>query len=275
MFVEVKGKVKEEIGEREETKKYYLHSEKGAGPNIPVIPIVLLTRKLSLPTHFTDKPPNGAYACLGLISLFELEKFWQKIHSFSTYSFTLPTENLLAKCLGDISRNIPKQILDFHSGNYRGFAKGNLNCKRGKGIGNFIATLARFPKENEITPVVVHVDGGVWHRNFNNERSLNSKWNVKNGFIIERFGVFSFIFQMKPIFNEENNVIGFEHVFKKMKLFGFIPVPSLIAVDPSGKCFAIQKDDQKMDKKSWFVEVNIQIPLIGKLASYSGIMSIV
>ncbi|KAG2382034.1 hypothetical protein C9374_005826 [Naegleria lovaniensis] len=198
---------------------------------------------------------------------------------------------------------LPEYFMKFHTGQhvehhnyYRPLiARGHLVVTHGNNWFNrLLAKIGGLPKENlkgaEVT-VTVDEEQGVWKRKFDG-REMNSKWEIwksrnesDESYVVESFGPFAFGFKLNPIYGklteeidqnatsnksdeiqqQEQHIIGFEHSFRKMWFFN-VPVPAMLALDPSGKSVCV-------NSRSWYVEVNISNPLIGTICSYKGIMT--
>ncbi|EFC48711.1 predicted protein [Naegleria gruberi] len=185
----------------------------------------------------------------------------------------------------EVIEKLPPYFVDFHRGiandPEKSIATGSLQVIRGETfISQLFATLGGLPKENEGAQVIVKIEDNYWKRTFDGE-ALTSKWSIKDDLVIESFGIFSFGFKLVPIYrndlegyeNAPYEIVGFEHQFKKMYLFGFIPLPRLLSIDPSGHSICVF-DKNSRPTNSWYVEVNIKNPIIGHLCSYIGVMSI-
>jgi hypothetical protein len=261
MKVTIKGQDKSGVNQ---TADWYLIAV-GDGPNNPVLPAIILANKLA---HNKNEVVPGAYPCLGTVKYEELDQMWRTMN-YATYTHLIKDGESLGYFdygLGELGKQLPEHIYKYHTTG--GLAKGNFKVTRGKFLGNLCATLGGLPKANESAEVIVDTRDNVWHRTFDG-KPLISKWDTKSGLVLERFGIFSFGFQFAPVFDKKHNIIGFKHVFKKMWLFNMIPLPRFLAIDPSGSTICVDGS-----KDSWHVEVNITNPIIGKLAKYEGIISV-
>eukprot|EP00698_Gefionella_okellyi_P000707 TRINITY_DN10628_c0_g1_i1.p2 TRINITY_DN10628_c0_g1~~TRINITY_DN10628_c0_g1_i1.p2 ORF type:complete len:136 (-),score=28.07 TRINITY_DN10628_c0_g1_i1:47-454(-) len=126
----------------------------------------------------------------------------------------------------------------------------------------------------------------MWHRVFNG-KPLDSFWCTRKGLAIEHFGVFSFGFYLRPCVRKGQP--GFEHIFRKMWVFG-IPVPNWLAVRPDGVSVALPppkraiqygqksssnsssgvQQQQEEVEGGWFVSVHVSHPSFGTLMRYEG-----
>ena len=175
-----------------------------------------------------------------------------------------------------IISQLPDYFVKFHQGDATRQtvieASGYLKVTRGSFIGNLLATIGGLPKACEKAHVTAQSIGHGWNRNFDG-KELNSKWSIRNGMVVESFGIFNFGFDFIPIYRNNDPTsqpIGFEHRFRKMWIFGVVPIPKLLALDPSGTSVCLVEGQPP---KSWHVEVNITNPIVGHICSYSGIMS--
>jgi len=156
--------------------------------------------------------------------------------------------------------DLPRGVVKFHV--IGGRAIGRMKVTRGsKIIQKWLATLGGLPRDNPSATVDVTVRNNEWFRQFDGKH-LKSKWSLKNGLVLEDFGLFQFGFHLKP-FTKSGVTKGFHHVTKRMYILG-IPIPRFLGLVADGITRVSESGD------GWFVDVEVSSPIFGLLVSYQG-----
>lgn len=166
----------------------------GDGPEIPAMPVPLLIEKLA-----GNELPAGAFDAGTLLRLQDFAG------SFDALAITREVRErrcdplLYRRVLGDAFNELPASVRAMHSVYREGWACGRATVTRGRNpFAHLIATIIGFPCEGEHD---LHVgfsvaDGSeTWTRTFS-DRSFRSRLSFCGGRLAERFGPFSFIFDL-------------------------------------------------------------------------------
>lgn len=208
-------------------------------------------------------------------------------------SFASRVDPFLSALPQECHCRIPKPMLDFHTTG--GYCTGRLVRERGAHpLANLVATLGRLPPPTPPgeRPSVVTVRSEVrddtgdvhWHRFFPPSTDLESRWtwSGERQLAVDSFtylGIRDFAafgFRLDPVSAEEfwrergderateaNTYMGFRHITEAAWIMG-IPIPLSLALIADGTSVP------HSDGNGWYVEVEVQHSVLGKVVSYIG-----
>ncbi|KNC53875.1 uncharacterized protein AMSG_12292 [Thecamonas trahens ATCC 50062] len=178
---------------------------------------------------------------------------------------------------------MPPALRAFHDTG--GKVRGALTVTRNKAmLNNLVTTLGMLPKDSggEAVAVEVTSENGLWHRKFFSGppskpgkimSQLKSVWslmprsafNGASGVVFESFygGLMKMAFHVSPL--GDRGADGFRHTTKGMfLLWGLVRIPFPLMLRGDGYSLA------HPDGRGWYVKVDIDAPIIGRLVSYEG-----
>ena len=253
MKVSVLGTAHEGVYERRE---WDLIADDGQGPNIPTLPVSILLNKI-----LDDEVKSGARACLGEISMDELDQALVKIGG-KTQIHKSSVKTIFNQTLGQSFDMLPKPIKALHTSLDRHIYEGEANIKGPTGfLGRTASFLVGFPQTSSEVPVRVTITSDekseVWLREFDG-KPFRSHLSLDNeGFVQERFGPLSIRLGLE--------VAGDKLLYPVVrgKLFGFIPFPMFLLPQSISH--------EEVDDKGRFVfDVLLKFRFGGRIAHYQG-----
>lgn len=236
-------------------------AEGGDGPFIPVTPAAALARKLERGASI-----RGAMPCVGLLTLAEIEAEWQRAGLRVAAGWGEDggdlRPSLYRRALGPAYDRQSRAGQVLHDAG-RSHWKGRCSVAGGQTtMARFLAWLFQLPAATDDAPVVVEfapVGGGeVWTRRIG-QRVMRSRQFIglrkPSGWIVERFGVFDFDVELRV---EEGEL---ELVMRGMRCCG-LPLPRALwpGVDAT----------EREEKGRFQFDVQISLPLVGRLVRYQG-----
>ncbi len=172
-----------------------------------------------------------------------------------------PTKSLYHSVLGEGFDTLPPILRGFHASLIGGEAKGTFSIAEGEGVLRHLAArLMRLPPSSEQVPVHLRVEvkgeQEYWVRRFGTQVLTTTQWS-HGGLLIERAGILCFGFHLAPC--EE----GFRFEFRKCWLLGVL-LPSVFAPKVNAEVWGTEA--------GWWVQVKVEVPLLGLLTQYDGEM---
>ena len=240
--------------------EWSLVAEGGDGPFIPTLPALAVLRALAAGRAF----PPGARACVGVLTLHEIEAEFAGRRITSRWEITRPGPSLYQRVLGPRFKGLPGPVQRMHSPGWglraRGLAQVDGPDTR---IARGVAALFRFPPASASVEVTVAITPEAgrerWERRFGTSgfASVLSA-AARPGRLRERFGPFSFELELLV---DRGGVTGMPLRGWRM---GGLPLPRVLGprstasegVDAAGRfCF----------------DVELRLPLgMGRLVRYRG-----
>jgi hypothetical protein len=259
MFVSVKGIARD--GEAIE-RSWHLLAEGEAGPFIPSMACEVLIRRMLDGRLAT----SGARAATEDIELSDYEAIFARREidcgrrETSPATSTLP---LYQRLLGDAWFTLPEPVRTMHDLRSELVAEGMADVARGNNVfARLIGSLFGFPPAGHDVPVKVHFrpQNGreVWERSFASSR-FRSVHEAGTGrfdrLLRERFGPFAFGLAL---------VVDQSRMRLVVRRWTFLGVPLPLALAPRGESY------EHADGGRFNFHVEIDLPLIGRLAAYRG-----
>jgi len=239
--------------------QWKLIAEKGAGPNVPILPALALVRAL-----LKGEVTSGAGPAVGILPLdaIEAEMPSPSLRTSRSSSVNDHGASLFAEACGaDAYRTLTRPLRAFHDNDgvpvWAG--KANIDVSR-----NLLARCVRFafgfPPAGRDVPITVSVDRRAgqetWTRNFAGQRFTSRLTHESGNVVSERFGPFKILLAIKALDERiEMPVIGWR--------LGPIALPRALAPKSDTREFVDERG------RFWF-DVAIGLPLIGQLAHYRG-----
>lgn len=241
---------------RQTRARWLLIAEKGAGPDVPVLPAVALTRSLLR----GGERAGAEIAALPLASI-EAEMSPPSLTTSRTIQYADP-DCLIASASGSASyRRLPHAVRAFHDQDAPPVWTGKADIDAATSLaGRLVRVSAGFPASARGADVTVTVDRGggeeIWQRNFAGSR-FASRLRYEGGTVIsERFGPFDIRLGLSTERGEVRMpVVGWR--------IGPVRLPLFLA--PTS-------DTREFEGEDWrfHFDVRIGLPLIGLLAHYRG-----
>ena len=237
-----------------------LVAEAGDGPFVPTLATLAVLRALA--DGRIARP--GASACVGVLSLQEIEAEFAPHRIHSTINIQHSSRSVYECVLGDLFGQLPEPLRAMHCLNGKLIARGMAQVDGAdRLIGRFIAAIFRFPSAGKGVPVTVEITPSPgqekWVREFGGRRfgSVLSATVIPNC-LMERFGLFRFILDL-PV--GPQGVLGMP--VRAWRL-GLLPLPQWLAP------VSIVTED--VDEHGRFrFDVEMRLPLgLGRLVRYRG-----
>jgi len=241
---------------RQTRARWLLIAEKGAGPDVPVLPAVALIRSLLL----GGETAGAEIAALPLAAI-EAEMSPPSLTTSRILQHA-GRDCLIASACGRASYSLlPSAVRAFHDQDAPPVWTGKADIDAASSLaGRVVRTLAGFPASARGADVTVTVDrcGGeeIWQRNFDGSRFASHLRYEGGNVVSERFGAFDILLRLSA----ENGEV-------RMPVAGWrigpIKLPLFLAPTSDTREFA--GDDGR-----FHFDVRIGLPLIGLLARYRG-----
>ncbi len=236
--------------------RWLLIAERNAGPNVPVLPALALTRAL-----LAGAVDTGAGIAIGVLPLAAIEAEMRA--PMLTTSRTIvanENESLFERALGgDAYRTLPPALTNFHDTDGAPVWTGKADITASPGmLSRIVRALFGFPPSGRDVPVIVTVDRGseteTWTRNFAGRRFASQLKPEGGNVVSERFGPFKILLGISAANSEiAMPVVGWR--------LGPIPLPLALAPKSETREFA------DADGRFHF-DVAISLPLAGVIAHY-------
>jgi hypothetical protein len=175
---------------------------------------------------------------------------------------------LYQRLLGPQFDLLPRVLRQFHSRPDGGLAQGSVAVQRGSGfVRHTMATALRLPTAGTLIPlrlqVIPQADGEHWIRHFGDQCLETRQW-CERGLLIEKAGPLLFAFKVTATMTS----LSFEMVQNRVAFpysrFGFPLVVPFLRVS------ALATGDETVGPEEWRIRVEMQMPLLGTLTTYSG-----
>ncbi len=256
MSVQVTGR----NSEGDASKAEWILSAKGsAGPHVPVLACLIMIRRLSR----GENTLIGAHSCAGLLALDEFDEEFAKLN-IDTQS----TESRLPKppfeiALGERYGLLPAVTQSLHKTAPSRLLSGEVTIEGATNpFTKMMAALFRMPPTSSAKPILTSIqlsDKGVesWARYFPGRcmRSQMGNPDPEDQTIDEMFGRFNFTLKLDAY--EE----GIDMRLQSGRAFG-LPLPTF--------CLPIISASERADGDKHLFDVNLSLPLFGRLVHYSG-----
>lgn len=253
MIVEVAGRDAED---RPARARWSMLAKDGKGPFTPTFAALALARRFLA----DETPPPGARACVGWLTLEDFAPDFER-HGFETRIETTLLRSPFETALGDDFAKAPPAVRASHQ-------RGPVARFRGKAriagasspLAALIARLFGMPAAGEAQSVRVtkrlSPEGEVWVRQFGRRRMTSRLRAVGAGLVRESFGLFSFDMRVSA----DDGALSMRVVGWRL---GPLPAPRWLAPRSNAA--------ETMDEEGRFrFDVPIALPLVGRLAHYSG-----
>ncbi len=263
MFVEVTGRTAGNAGCR---RSWHLLAEGDDGPFIPSMAVEAIVRKQLAGMI----PPAGARPAIDALeladyqSIFAIRTIYEGSRDDSEVSSSEPSASLFEHTLGSAWHGLPAQIRVVHSGAPVLRAAGRARVLRGSNPLTWaIGGVFGFPPAADDVAVEVEITAQgqreTWERRFGRARfasELSPGSGLSDRLVHERFGPFSFA--MALVVDDDR----LRYVIRRWSFAG-VSMPRFLG--PYGETF------ETVDEAGRFVfNVDIKLPLLGRLVSYRG-----
>lgn len=255
MFVEAVG--------HDTTSTWHLVAEGDCGPNIPVMGMALMLKKL-----LTKQPVTvGAGSSLSALTLAEFQTMFRRFDMTEgmtekpnqTSSNTSPYQTLL----GAAWHRLPVSVQAMHQPTTSHTVSGEASVTHQRTMfGHIVARVIGFPQATPNTPVRVHFDvhNGVehWQRDFGGQpfSSLQYLGSGKNkGLMVEQFGLLKFGLAV---------LVDDSSLRLKVRRWTCLGVPLPLALAPTTEAKEYEQDGR------FHFDVAIRHPWFGLLVHYRG-----
>lgn len=245
-------------GGRQIWSRWTLIAERGAGPNVPVLPAIALTRAL-----LGDAVEVGADINTRTLKLADIER---EMHppDLRTYRSSLhgADRSLFAQACGDENYGaLPSALRAFHDASGPVVWSGESDVDASGGlVARSIRRVFGFPASGRRIPITVTVDRRgeteIWTRNFAGKRFASRLAREGGNVVSERFGPFRILLGIEAANDEiRMPVVGWR--------LGPLKLPLALAPKSATREFADDAGRFRFD-------VAISLPLVGLVAHYRG-----
>ncbi len=246
-------------------RSWSLIAEGGDGPFVPATPAAALVRKLA----HGQVAERGAMACVGLLSLAEIESEWRQAHLRIAAGWgdggAAFQPSLYRRVLGADYREMSEAGQRLHDGNVAHWA-GRCSVEGASGkLGRILAALFALPPAGDDVPIEVEFiarDGReTWIRRVGGRTMRSLQYiGVRRpaGWIVERFGPLDFDLAV-PVRDGR-----LELVMSGMRFAG-MPLPRF--------CWPSIKAVETEEEGRFRFDVEIGLPWIGRLVRYRGFLT--
>ena len=255
MFVRAQGAAAGQAVER----SWHLLAEGDDGPFIPSMAIEAIIRKLLVGV----RPVSGARSGVRALELADYDLLFAGRNICTGFRQEEPARSLYERILGSAFATLPPKLQELHGSNAPRRWTGVASVRRGRGWpANLIAALVGFPRSQSQVPVTVTFSSqnGVerWTRTFG-DQSFSSVQTCGTGkdqyLLVERFGIASFALALVI---EDGRLL----LIPRQWALAGIPMPSIFL--PTGTSYETVQNGQ------FGFNVEISMPLIGKIVAYKG-----
>lgn len=242
------------------TRKWGVVAPNDIGPNIPIIPGLILIKRLLA----NNPPAPGARHSAGIITLAEYETIFKELGiKSSSFDLNARDQTVFQTHLGTSFNTLPKRVKDLHSLSTSQSYTGRAKVTRGKNpLSWIVAAMLGFPKAGESIPARVDIavsdTDEKWTRRFAKTVMSSRLSNAKGQYapyIAERFGVITVYMTLIP---DEKRL---NYVVKHWSCLG-LPLPKFLC--PRGDVYEFERDGR------FHFHVDMQAPLFGRLVKYEG-----
>lgn len=235
-----------------------LIAKQSAGPNVPVLPALALTRRL-----LSGDYPPGATPASGTLTLSEIEAEMRSLPIETSQSTNVSTSvSLVEMAIGkDAYGALPEPLQAFHSNTGAPVWSGMANVEAGTGLlARIIGRVFGFPPSDRDVPVTVTVDrrGGreTWTRDFGGRRFFSVLAPAGRGQVAEAFGPFRILLKLAS----RDGAILMPVAGWKL---GWFPLPRRLAPRSETREYCGENGRFGFD-------VRISAPFVGLIAHYKG-----
>jgi hypothetical protein len=239
-------------------RTWTLIAEAGDGPNIPIIPAVVMVEKI-----LARGVAPGARPCVGEFTLSEAETAMQSLAT-KTYADEQPAQTLFERALGNGFCRLPAAVRNLHTVFDRRIYEGRATIERGRSfVSTLYAFIAGLPPASTGVPVEVQISrtraGERWIRQFGARRfesHLHRRPNDEINIVWERFGLLSFAIRL------EARAEGLRYPIERARL-GRLPLPRFL--------LPLSESSESEDETGAFrFDVSLSLPTGGLIARYTG-----
>lgn len=230
----------------------------GLGPYTPTLPALALLRRIL----DGAPPPAGAYPCVGVLGLDEIEREFDRL-GFTTMTRSVPLIAPFEAALGERFARAPAAVRASHRAGPVARFKGAADiAPAASPLARWIGRLFGFPAGGATSVTVtkrLDTEGETWVRDFGARLMRSHLSYVRPGVVRERFGPFRF-----------DLAVDADGAALTMRVIGWRlgPIPLPLALAPRSD--AAESQDQE---GRFRFDVPIALPLIGRLTHYSGALS--
>ena len=244
---------------RQICSQWKLIAEKGAGPEVPVLPALALVRAL-----LRGGVAAGAGAAVGILSLdaIEAEMLAPSLRTSRSSAVSGRESSLFAEACGaDAYRALPRPLRAFHDNEAAAVWSGEADVDVARNpLARFVRFAFGFPPAGRDVPITVSVDRRAgretWTRNFAGRRFASHLTHESSDVVSERFGPFQILLRINAVGERiEMPVIGWR--------LGPIVLPRALAPRSDTREFVD-------DRGRFCFDVSISVPLTGQIAHYRG-----
>jgi hypothetical protein len=248
-------------GGRAAARSWHLLAEGDDGPFIPSMAIEAIVRKLLA----GDRPAPGARSGISALELDDYAPCFAGRRIFTGFREDEPEAPLYRRLLGPAFNALPAQIQELHGTAAPRRWAGTASVKRGRGlIANLIAAMIGLPRSAVAVPVTVDFSpengGERWRRTFGGKSfsSLQTCGSGRNSHLmVERFGLAAYAIAL--VIEEDRLLL----VPRRWSLCG-IAMPRRLL--PTAASYETARDER------FSFNVDISIPLIGRIVAYEGVL---
>jgi NAD(P)-dependent dehydrogenase (short-subunit alcohol dehydrogenase family) len=239
--------------------RWSLVARKGEGPYVPAAPAAAIVAGLASGDPVLAEP--GARSAAGVLRLEQILPWFEGLAIETRLSHHVNGKSLFQRVLGHAYGGLPAPTREMHRGHPAVIAEGEARVAgAANAAGALVARLFGFPGQAEKLPlrvIIESIDGGErWSRFFAGRPMRSEMRATTDNMIEERFGPVAVTMRLEP------RPDGLDMVPQAARL-GPVPLPSFLRPRIRG--------EERVDALGRHrFDVDIGLPLIGRLVAYSG-----
>lgn len=257
MLIEISG---EDADGQNTSARWQLKATSGHGPYVPIGPAAAMVQRLA----FGTKIEPGARSAAGLLSIDEISTWYTGLSIDLSSQTSIPEPPLYQRVLGAAFSALPQTTRRLHRGTPAIVVEGEALVRPARSpLNRVLAKLLGMPTRPGIVPVHVIIEQRngreYWSRIFAG-KIMRSEMREAGGLIAETFGPFSI--RMKLVANAS----GLDMQRVDGSFLG-LPIPTFLLPQ-------IKAEERVDEQGRHLFDVEIDLPLFGRLVAYRGHLSI-
>lgn len=257
MLIEISG---EDANGQATHARWQLKATAGDGPYVPVGPAAAMVQRLAFGTPIEP----GARSAAGLLSIDEISAWYASLSIEISSETSVPEPPLYQRVLGAAFSSLPETTRRLHRGMPAIVAEGEALVRPASSpLNRLVAKLLGMPTKPGTLPVRVVIEQRngreYWSRNFAG-KIMRSQMRESGGFIAESFGPFTIRMRL------EADASGLDMQRVDGSFLG-LPIPAFLLPQ-------IKAEERVDDEGRHLFDVEIDLPILGRLVAYRGHLSV-
>lgn len=257
MLIEISG---EDADGQNTNARWQLKAAAGHGPYVPVGPAAAMVQRLA----FGDPVEPGARSAAGLLGIDDIGAWYKSLSIDISSETVIPEPPLYQRVLGAAFSTLPETTKRLHRGVPAIVAEGEALVRPAPSpLNRLLARLLGMPTRAGTVPVRVVIEQRngreYWSRNFAG-KIMRSQMREVGGLIAESFGPFSIRMRLVA------DASGLDMQRVDGSFLG-IPIPTFLLPQ-------IKAEERVDEEGRHLFDVEIDLPLLGRLVAYRGHLSV-